>query len=126
MKLKIRPIFDTLKALRHGVFLDEASEELTTLIAAIKATKKGGELILKLKIEPLKGGDIGKVIIKGIVSIKSPKPDPAADLMYTTDDDNLSTRNPYQREMELKAVDDATKPPLDVDMETGEILNHAS
>ena len=125
MKLKIRPIFDTLKELRHGRYLDEASEKLTQLIAAIRLTRKGGELILKIKVEPLKGGDAGKVIIRGIATVKLPEPEPAADLMYTTEYDNLSTRNPFQRDLELKIAGEESQAPIDVDTETGELLNRA-
>ena len=103
--MSTRPIFDTLKEIRHGDLLNEASGKFNELIHAIKQTKKGGELIVKLKVEPLKG-DTDKVLIRGVAIVKKPEPEVSADFFYTTDDSNVQTRNPRQQDLSLRDVGD--------------------
>lgn len=108
-------IINTLQSIRDGALLVEASRDLNALITAIQATCKGGELVIKIKIEPFKE-DVNRVLVRGASSFKPPILEPRPDFFYTTDDASLSTRNPRQRELELREISDAHLPPIDIDL----------
>ncbi len=42
--MNVRPITDTLRALRNGHFIDEASEELARVVNSVAETGKSGKL----------------------------------------------------------------------------------
>ena len=118
-----KPILNTLREIRQGKLLNEAADELAILVRAIKDTKKGGSLIITIKVEPLKG-DTERVLISGKATTKLPVKEKKSEFMYTTDDDNLSANNPRQPELALHAVktgDDAEEPVIQFDEDTGEI-----
>ncbi len=114
-------VLKVLQEIREGTTLEEADRDLEALITAIRHTGKGGELSIKVKIAPFKE-DTERLLVSVESIVKLPKPDPAADFFYR-DGIRLTKRNPRQREMDLRDVNEPAKPPLDVDMETGEIRN---
>lgn len=99
--MSVKPIFETLKNIRSGELLDEAAEKFNDLIYAIQQTKKGGDLTIKLRVDPLKS-DTDKVLIRGTATTKKPEPEVSADFFYTTDDSNVQTRNPRQQDLNLR------------------------
>ena len=44
----MKPITDTLRSLRSGVLVDEATDALAELVNAVMETGKAGELTIKL------------------------------------------------------------------------------
>jgi hypothetical protein len=104
-----RSFNDTIVALRYGTLHDDLSNELNKLVATVSNTMKGGELTLKLKLKPGKGGQIE--IIDDIV-VKAPKEEKGTSIMFATPEGNLTREDPRQLQIEgLRSVD----------METGEL-----
>ena len=108
-----KPIYDTLKLLNEGAFLDECADKLAEAVKAVKVT-----ITLDLK----KAG--GAISITAKVTNKAPEPKPDSTLLWPTVEGNLSLNNPAQRD--LVFVDVSTnKDPREVrniDPNTGEIL----
>ena len=49
----VRPITDTLRALRNGHFIDEASEDLARIVNAVSETGKSGKLTIEITVKKL-------------------------------------------------------------------------
>ena len=107
-----RPFLETLRELRNGATLEELSEELATLIAAVRHTNKGGKLVLTISIKPATAGDAGTVLLTDSVSTTLPEADRRATLMFTTEQNGLSRKDPNQAELTLRDVGADQKPAL--------------
>ena len=112
-----RPFFETLRELRSGRTLEDLGDELSVLIAAVRATGKSGELTLKLKIKPPKSGAISYLTIEDQISTKTPKLDRGDTVFFPTADNGLSRQDPSQSELPFRGT---------VDPETGELINQRS
>jgi hypothetical protein len=110
-----RPFFETLRDLRSGHTLEDLGEQLSQIVAAVKATGKSGELTLKLKIKPPKSGGISYLMIEDSLSAKVPKLDHGDTVFFPTKDGGLSRMDQSQGELPLRGV-------TTVDNETGEII----
>lgn len=105
----IRPFNDTINSLRYGTLHDDLTNEFNHLVNTCASTGKMGELHLKLKLKPGKGGQIE--VIDEIV-VKSPKEDNGTTIMFATPEGNLVREDPRQLQIDgLRTVD----------METGEL-----
>ena len=112
-----RPFLETLGTLRHGRTLEDLGDELTTLIAAIKTTGKGGSLTLTLKIKPARSGAVQYVTIEDQIVSKCPKLEKGDTVYFTTSDNGLTRQDPTQTELPLRGVAQVT-----IDKTTGEVL----
>lgn len=115
----MRLITDVLRDVRAGGLVTEASEQLQALVAKCLETNKPGTLTIKLTIEP-KGGAIN---VADDLQVKAPKP-PTGTIFFATDEHDLTRNNPHQGHLDLHHVqaDDGTL--LEIDPDTGEVLNH--
>lgn len=94
-----------LNDLRDGRAHSELSLQLADLIAKVKETGKGGELMLKLKIKPAsRGGDVEKVTISDQITTNLPKPERGEDFFYLSDENELTRQHPKQQLLELREV----------------------
>lgn len=85
---------DILRFYRRGAAERKVQEELTALLSAIEATKKGGEITITLKIKPSKAGE-NETDIDIEVKAKLPKvPLPTA--TFFLEGGKLSRTNPRQ------------------------------
>jgi len=105
----IRPITDTLRALRGGQMLDEASEKLAELVQAVERTGKAGTLTLTLAIKPA-GRAAGTLVISDKIKLTPPKEESAETLLWATPEGNLLTEDPRQQKLELKVADAPAAP----------------
>jgi hypothetical protein len=112
-----RPFFETLRELRSGRTLEDLGEELSAIIAAVRATGKGGELTLKLKIKPPKSGAISYLTIEDQILSKTPKLDRGDTVFFPTADNGLSRQDPSQSELPFRGT---------IDKSTGEIIETRS
>lgn len=117
--MSIRPIVDTLREIRQGALLDEASEELAEVVKRVSETGKAGALSLKLTVKPAGRGSVRTVVIVDEVTTKLPEPDKEVTVFFPTSEGNLSKQDPAQMNLGLRAVET-------LDTETGEIFSHAS
>ena len=94
-----------IQDLADGRVHAELSNKTDELIARVRATGKGGELTLKIKIKPATRAEyVEKVIISDSISLKLPEHERGDDFFYVTDDNDLSRKHPKQQELELRTV----------------------
>lgn len=99
----VRPFTDLLRELGEGAVLDDLSAKLNALVEAVTTEHKQGSLTLTITIKPAPNSAVAMLVVPD-VKIKKPESEPAASIMFTTDDFNLQRDNPRQTKMELKAV----------------------
>ena len=93
----------TINALRFGELHDELDKSLATLVDACSDTGKVGELTLKIKLKPGKGGQIEVI---DDVKIKAPVHERGTTLMFATPEGELQREDPRQMRIdEVRTVD---------------------
>lgn len=100
--MSIKPITDTLRHVRSGVMLDEASEKLAEIVKAVDITGKSGKLTIELQVKKLSRSGALEIIDK--VTSKVPTEAPLTTMMYPTPEGNLITEDPRQQKLDLKSV----------------------
>lgn len=90
----------TLTQLGDGSVLQELSETLQEVSAAVTALHQKGEIILRLKLKPSAGGTIS---VSADVDRKIPRHGNPESLFYPTAS-GLSRNNPAQQELQLRAI----------------------
>lgn len=101
-----RPFTDTLGALRFGTLNEDLSKSLNELVQACSSTGKTGELTLKIKLKPGKGGQIE---VFDDIKLNAPKEERGSSIMFATPEGNLQREDPRQMQLEgLRAVDKET------------------
>jgi hypothetical protein len=104
-----RPFTDTLNALRFGTLNDDLTNGLNELVEKCSSTGKVGELTLKIKLKPGKGGQIE---VFDDIKLNAPKEERGSSIMFVSPEGNLQREDP--RQMQLSGL-------KSVDMETGEL-----
>lgn len=108
--MPIRPFTDTLRKIRRGGLADELSEELNRLTKACTETGRAGELVLKLKLKPDKGGHVE---VLDDVTLRMPKAERGVSIFFATPDNNLQLNNPIQGELSgIRSVDAGEERPV--------------
>ena len=100
--MALKPITETLRHVRGGLLITEASEQLAEVVKAVENTGKSGKLIIELQVKKLSRSGALEVIDK--VTAKVPAEAPLSTMMYPTPDGNLITEDPRQAKLDLKAV----------------------
>ncbi len=118
-----RPFFETLRELRAGTTLEELADQLTNVVTAVRATGKAGELTLKLKVKPPRGGNAAYLMIEDSISTKIPKLDHGDTVFFHVTGGGLSRQDPGQQEMSFRSVASGKE---DIDPETGEITQRSA
>lgn len=114
-----RPIVDTLREIRHGAMLEDASEELAKIVRRVAETGKPGSLTMKLVVRPTGRGSVRTLVIEDQLMTKIPQPDREVTIFFPTADGNLTRNDPSQMSLGLRSVES-------VDPETGLISGAAS
>lgn len=94
----MRPITDILRDYRNGKLADYASRIFNECTRAVDETGKVGEVTIKIKIKPEKGGGSLKNLV-ATVTMKRPEPDIPEAVFYSDADGNLHRADPNQAEM---------------------------
>ena len=98
-----KSMLQTLAELQYGHFEDEATKVLRETIIAVARTEKVGEVTIKLKLKPGKGG---QVEVFSEVTNRLPKEEKGSSIMFISPEFNLQRQDPRQRELEgLRVVD---------------------
>jgi hypothetical protein len=87
----------TLAELGRGSAVTEASNDLATLVKAIRKTGKPGELTIKLKVRPHADGE--SLTFDYAITPKVPRKSGKSTSFYDTEDGGLQRDNPNQPEM---------------------------
>lgn len=99
-----KPISETLKMFQGGDFNIKAGELFASVLRGVEDTGKAGKLTITLDVKQQNGA----VSVLAKVTDKTPEALPDADLYWTTPDGNLTLRNPAQRDLDLRTVDQST------------------
>lgn len=97
----MRPITDVLREYRRGRAVDLASQRLAELIMAVDETNKAGEITIKIKVKPQKGGGSEKTLAIDVKS-KIPEMDLPEAVFFSDGDGNLHRTDPAQQEMPFR------------------------
>lgn len=92
----MRPITDTLRDMRKGRIVDEATEALAEVVKAVDATDKAGSVTITIKVKPSKGGGLEKTL-SATVKRDVPTPDLPDAVFFSTVDGGLVRDDPEQR-----------------------------
>lgn len=98
------PFTQVLMQARKGQAHDVITEDLAKVVEAVRLTGKPGELSIKLKVAPEKGGEALEFTFD--TAVKLPKPSLPKALFYTNDENDLFRTDPNQREMAFEDVSD--------------------
>lgn len=109
----MKPITDTLRHLRGGVLVDEASEALAELVGAVMETGKPGKLTIELSLTKAGRGS-GALVIRDKIVVKRPAEEAFETILYATPENNLVTQDPHQAMLELRQVDEPAARPTKV------------
>lgn len=101
----------TLQEVRSGYALGEASEKLTELVAAVRATGRQGELVLRLRVKPASRGETVTLMVEDECTLRMPKTDRPQTVFFASEENFLQRVDPRQKEMEFKTVASAPVSP---------------
>lgn len=101
-----RPFTDLLREHRNGLTLDQLSDELNALVAAVAAENKAGKLVLTIGIKP--SGNSGALEVSAEIKATPPKSAPGVAIFYPSPENNLVRQDPRQMAMELREIGPAT------------------
>lgn len=93
-------------ALNGGLFGHKVSETFAQVLQAVEQTGKAGKLTITVDVTKTTGGMVALV---AKVTDKTPEPKPDADVRWVTEDGELTHKNPKQRDLELRAVEDGPR-----------------
>lgn len=114
----VRPFADWLREQSRGTTHDELSEALRDLTGRVIDTGKKGVLQFIITVAPVKGGEVGALVVSDQIKLKLPEHDRKASLFYPDADGNLTRTDPNQLTFEsLREVPGVGV----VDTETGEV-----
>lgn len=95
-----KPITDTLRMLRRGAFVIEATDVLANTVKQVEETGKPGKVTITLDLR--KAG--GAIAIVAKVTDKTPEMAPDSDLLWACPDGDLTYQNPNQQSLDLQPV----------------------
>lgn len=101
----MRPITDVLREYRRGRAVDLASQRLAELIMAVDETNKAGEIVIKIKVKPQKGGGSEKTLHIDVKS-KIPELELPEAVFFSDGEGNLHRSDPAQSELTFRDVKD--------------------
>ena len=104
--MSARPITDFLREHRNGVTLDDLSDALQTLVAAVVEEQRGGKLAITIAVKPLGKSDGFEVSVDH--KVVAPKPTPGVSIFFASPENNLQRQDPRQQTMELREVPPAS------------------
>ena len=106
MEDKRTPFSQQLAHMAKGSLDDTLTDELAELVKAIRDTRQGGTISLKLELKPKvdSTGDVIMIDIKPDYSVKPPAMPVLGATMYPTADGDLLRNDPDQGELDLQTV----------------------
>ena len=97
-------ITPTIADIRRGALNQEAAEEMTKVIQAVRETGKAGKLTITIDVKPLANHE-GAVTVRGKATATLPKVDSKDEVFFATEGGELTRNNPKQDEFpEMRVV----------------------
>lgn len=101
-----RAFVDVVRQLDGGACYENLTAQLAEIVQGVIATRKMGELSLKLSVKP--NGE-NSVSITESVKLKVPEPPRAQTIFFTTVDGDLLRDDPRQAKLPLRSVDEPAR-----------------
>jgi hypothetical protein len=98
-----RPFFDTARDIRRGQFLEDCTDELHKVVAAVEETGKAAKLVIEISIKPGSKAQ-GAVIIADKITAKLPSLPAGETILFVTNENNLVANDPRQTKLDLKEI----------------------
>lgn len=119
-----RGIFETLRDIRNGALLNEATSDLAEVVRAVSHTNKGGEICIRIKVKPV-GAASATLMVDGEVTKKVPVAEREVSIFFPTADGSLTKTDPNQMPLSLRPVESEPPRPAGerIDTSTGEVLH---
>lgn len=96
--VRVRPFADVLQEIDRGKFHAEVSDALHELTSHVEDTRKGGEVVLVIKVQPMKkNADVLEVVAD--VRTKLPRNERKASIFFADREGNLTRTDPNQPEL---------------------------
>ena len=102
---KARPVLAILQEQRKGLLVDEMSDALQNLVAAIVEADKAGTLTLTLRIKP----ENGVLFVTDEIKTVAPKTIKTASIFFASPNNNLIREDPKQIAMQLEKLPESDK-----------------
>jgi hypothetical protein len=105
-KKALRPFDAILRDMNGGRLIDELTDEMTEVIAAVRRSGKAGQIAITLKLKPR--GELNEQL-EVVPSIKGTKPEASRPIaiFYVNNDDGLQREDPRQHPLSgLKPADE--------------------
>ena len=91
---------DTIRELRGGESLQDLADELQGLVAQVRATGRPGKLQFTLTVKPASKGNVDTLLLEDGISVKAPKLDRAATVMFANTNNFLQRHDPRQPQLD--------------------------
>lgn len=110
----------TINDIRQGQIADEMGDQLAALVKAVRETGGKASLSLKLTIKPASKNNTEQLVVTDEIVATKPKPERGTTILFSTEEGNLSRRDPRQPELPMRGqarivgeVPRAVPPPID-------------
>src|SRR5579884_1972977 len=101
---------ETIVQINNGAAVQELSDALKKVVAAVRDTGKSGSVTLTLKVAPASKGSADVLLVESQVKTKLPEPERGMTIFYATDDNLLVRNDPKQQMLPLRVVDIEQQP----------------
>lgn len=106
------PFSQQIAFMSRGVLDAELTEELASVVKAVRETGKAGEITLKIKVRKLDNRNEDAVRLTPVVSAKVPQLPPYDTIMFSTGDGDLLRDDPHQQKLPLQEVKAQDRGPI--------------
>ena len=94
----------------NGATVNELSDALEKVVAAVRATGKSGAITLTLKVAPASKNSTEVLLVESQVKTKLPEPERGMTIFYATPENQLVRNDPKQQTLPLRVVEFAQEP----------------
>ncbi len=96
---------ETIVQINNGAAVQELSDALRKVVAAVRETGKCGAITLTLKVAPASKGSVDVLLVESQVKTKLPEPERGTTIFYATDNNLLVRNDPKQQMLPLRVVE---------------------
>ena len=96
---------ETIVQINNGAAVQELSDALRKVVAAVRETGKSGAITLTLKVAPASKGNVDVLLVESQVKTKLPEPERGMTIFYATDNNLLVRNDPKQQMLPLRVVE---------------------
>ena len=101
-----------LSLIRQGGLAADIEQALSECVSQVCYLGKGGSVTIKISVKPATKNSNSNVIIGDEITLKTPKPQTAETILFSTDDGMLCDSDPRQRKLDfgkVEVVDDSPR-----------------